>query len=187
VEWADNFLKTNKLNPEHLLIGISPFGGASWGSSAESKHWPSECFFSIAQNIAKDYKARIILFGSSQEEGDCVRFKPIIDRTNIIDACGKTSLGQLAALISRLKLLIGNDSGILHLASAFDVRTVSIFGPVDEKVYGPLGSLGHHIVVTKDLPCRPCYRDFKIPGCQTMGCLKQITEDDVLAAVARLI
>ncbi|MFH1046625.1 MAG: hypothetical protein V1727_06675, partial [Candidatus Omnitrophota bacterium] len=68
-----------------------------------------------------------------------------------------------------------------------DVRTVSIFGPVDEQVYGPYPQGGRHIVVTRNIPCRPCYRRFKVPECKlNRQCIRDITVDEVFAIIKPL-
>lgn len=186
-DWADNFLKKNKIVNGQALVGISAFGGASWGETAKNKQWPSERFAKVGKKIVERYNARIILFGLEKEKNEIDRLKQIIGENFVIDACGKTDLGQLASLLKRLNFFIANDSGPLHIASSLDVKTISVFGPVDEKVYGPLGSSQRHIVVSKELSCRPCYQDFKTPNCQNMQCLLQITEDDIFKKVEGLL
>ena len=66
---------------------------------------------------------------------------------NLIESQGKTTIGQLAALIQRCHMVVLNDGGPLHIAVAVKTKTVSIFGPVDEHVYGPFGSKNDHLVV----------------------------------------
>jgi len=74
------------------------------------------------------------------------------------------------------------------MAVGMGVSTVSIFGPVDEKVYGPYPLNSNHIVISKkDVPCRPCYKKFKYNMCKERLCLESIKCEDVLAAVDRLL
>ena len=74
------------------------------------------------------------------------------------------------------------------MAVALGVKTVSMFGPVDEKVYGPYPSNEKHAVIKKDLPCRPCYKAFKFTGCSNnRKCLKDITVDEVYGQVKGLL
>ena len=68
------------------------------------------------------------------------------------------------------------------------VDTVSIFGPVDEKSYGPYFIKGTHIVVSrKDLPCRPCYKKFRSKDCNERLCLETITVDEVFQAAEEVL
>ena len=78
---------------------------------------------------------------------------------------GKTTLGQLGALCKRAMLVLGVDSGPLHLAAALGTPTLRLYGPTDEAIFGPLDHLGdsgapapppNHHVLTNPLPCRPC-------------------------------
>jgi ADP-heptose:LPS heptosyltransferase len=73
------------------------------------------------------------------------------------------------------------------MAVALGVKTVSIFGPVDEKVYGPYPASQNHIVIKKELSCRPCYQYFRTPVCdRNRECIKSISVEEVLDAVRRL-
>jgi ADP-heptose:LPS heptosyltransferase len=78
--------------------------------------------------------------------------------------------------------MIVNDGGPLHVAVAAGVQTVSIFGPVDENVYGPY-PIGSHIVIKKEIACRPCYQRFRKAVCGHISCLSQITVEDVLERI----
>ncbi len=186
-EWAAGFLKENEVKCSVPLIGISAFGGSSWGAKAKKKQWPIEYFANIVQKIIERYKAKIILLGTENDKKESLKLENLIGAKELINAAGKTSLGQLAALIGNFKLFIGNDSGPLHMAAALDVKTVSIFGPADELVYGPVGDDSRHIVLSKSLSCRPCYKNFRSSPCQSMNCLLEVMPQDVLAAVARLL
>jgi ADP-heptose:LPS heptosyltransferase len=105
----------------------------------------------------------------------------------VINAVGRTDLGQCAALLEKCSLLIANDSGPLHMACALGVPTVSVFGPVDEQVYGPVGEAFRHRVVTAAVECRPCYANFSKPHCRTMRCLQDIKAADVIQAAVELL
>ena len=89
----------------------------------------------------------------------------------------------------KMRLVVTNDGGPLHMASALGVKTVSIFGPVDEKVYGPYPPSDKHIVITnKNITCRPCYKNFRFWGCpNNLSCVKDITVDEVFTAVRSLL
>ncbi|HQP10619.1 MAG TPA: hypothetical protein PKV41_04475 [Candidatus Omnitrophota bacterium] len=72
------------------------------------------------------------------------------------------------------------------MAVAAGTRTVSIFGPVDENVYGPYPR-GNHIVIKKELACRPCYRRFRRARCEHISCLNQLTVEEVLERIAKIL
>ena len=97
------------------------------------------------------------------------------------------SIEKVCALLQRSNFLCCNDGGLLHLANALGVRTVSIFGPVDEKVYGPYGNHAAHEVVTEPVACRPCYKKFHFPPCPyDRRCLKDLAVEKVVAAMRKI-
>lgn len=184
---AGKLLAAYGIGEGDLVIGVAAGAGASWGKDAAFKRWPPVKFARIADKVADTFKAKIVLLGDESE-------KPIADtisglmRHKPVDLAGKTSLGELAAVISRLKLLISNDGGPLHMAVALGIRTVSIFGPVDEKVYGPYPEGKQHVVVTHEIQCRPCYKKFRLPECnRDKVCITAVSIEDVYQSVRGLL
>jgi ADP-heptose:LPS heptosyltransferase len=214
---VDVILKEYGVAAKDLLIGVAPGGGASWGKDAIYKQWPAEKFAILADRLIKDLNAKVVLLGSADEKPlaeivekiilSCPRKRASINdapldsrlRGNdnepnqsmaptVVNLVGRLSLKELAAVISGLNILICNDGGLLHMAAALGVRTVSMFGPVDEKVYGPYPPGVKHIVVNKEMPCRPCYKNFRFTGCpNNRKCLEDITVDEVYSQVKGLL
>jgi ADP-heptose:LPS heptosyltransferase len=189
-------LKENGLSTADLLIGVAPGGGESWGKDAIYKQWSAEKFGDVAVRVVKELNTKVVLLGSLAEKpiAEVVLRKmgqsplgtvPIFP---VVDLVGKLNVKELAAIISELKLLICNDGGPAHMAAALGVSTVSIFGPVDERVYGPYPQNEKHVVVKKDLSCRPCYKDFKFAGCSNnRRCLEDISAEEVFEKVKSLL
>jgi len=175
-----------------LLIGVAPGAGASWGRAAIYKQWPAKKFAEVVNKATKELNAKIIILGSADEKplAEIVLFNSIArnDDGRVINLIGKLNLKALAAVINELKLLICNDGGPLHMAVALGVKTVSIFGPVDEKVYGPYPPGAKHIVIKRDISCRPCYKDFRFNGClNNRKCLEDITVEEVYEKAKSLL
>jgi len=185
-KWADRFLKENGINETHVLIGITPGGGASWGKDAFRKHWPKEKFAHVADKLAFEYGYKILIFGSEKESLLCASVAKKMKNCPL-NTGGRLSLGRFAALLKKCKLLITNDGGPLHMAVALGVPTVSIFGPVDEKVYGPYPASQKHVVISGAAECRPCYKNFRYPLCETFICLDSIEPERVLAAAKKIL
>jgi ADP-heptose:LPS heptosyltransferase len=169
------------------IVGIAGGAGASWGKEAAMKHWPAVKFAQLADAITDTFGAQVVLLGDASE-------KPIAEvitkmaRSTVIDLCGKTSLSEFAGIVSFLDLLITNDGGPLHMAVALGVKAVSIFGPVDERVYGPYPESADHRVVTSAIDCRPCYRNFRMPLCpRERECVKSIGVNEVFSVVKEVI
>ena len=105
-----------------------------------------------------------------------------------ISLAGATDLGALAAVYRRCALVIGPDSGPLHLAVAVGTPTVHLYGPVDRRTFGPWGSARRHRVVVSDWGCIPCNRlDWPGSTLAEHGCILDIRVEQVLAEAASLL
>jgi lipopolysaccharide heptosyltransferase II len=170
-----------------LVIGLVPGCGASWGPDARYRHWGIKKFASLADKIMEKYGAKIILLGDSKDVEICKTVQGLVGGRTIM-LCGKTTIGESLGLLSRCRLVVTNEGGPLHMAIGLGVRTVSIFGPVNERIYGPYPTSPDHIVISKSgIPCRPCYRKFKFKPCADTVCLDKIEVEDVLEGVDRLL
>lgn len=172
LEWAEEV--TSRLRNRYgLIISLIPGGGASWGSQAYRKLWSIENYRTLLSLIRKEIKAGVILLGDSM---DAERFGKVKPDPGRIDYLGKTNLLKFSALISKSDLVVTNDGGPLHIAVGLSVPTLSIFGPVPERVYGPYPPESKHRVISTNLPCRPCYRNFRVPECNNdYACLKNLS------------
>ena len=181
------FLKEQSLDEDGLLVTITPCGGASWGRDSYRKHWPAKRFAELADRLIDECKVKVILAGSDQEKAviDDIE-KSMVNKP--IKAAG-LPLRDFLALLGESTLLVANDGGPIHMGAFLGIKTVSIFGPVNEVVYGPYPpDPQKHRVVKKDLACRPCYQQFRLPECSDdLKCLKSITVDEVLEAACSLL
>ncbi|OGW75379.1 MAG: hypothetical protein A2Z72_02910 [Omnitrophica bacterium RBG_13_46_9] len=180
-QWAEGFIRAKGLDDKRL-IGIAPGGGKSWGSYAAYRRWDPQNFSHVAQGLSKKRDDIFFLIFGSEEEKDLCR---IINESlggKSLGLCGQLSFPQSVALIKRCELLLCNDGGILHVGVSQGVETVSIFGPVNDKVYGPCPPLDKHKVVrAENVECRPCYKNFKHRMCDSHDCLKKIDGGKVLS------
>jgi 3-deoxy-D-manno-octulosonic-acid transferase len=188
VRRAEEMLKEAGITESDFLVGIIPGAGASWGEDAYLKHWPPENFALLSDKIIESRQAKIIILGNFLEK-EIARTITKDMKEKAIDLSGMTTIGELAALLSKVKILITNDGGPLHMAVAQGVKTVSFFGPVDPKVYGPYPpDEKQHIVLRRNLECSPCYRNFRLAPClKNKECLEGINVEDALGAVSALL
>lgn len=102
----------------HFLFDTDAFNIAVHpGAGYPSKRWPAEYFHELMQRIAEsNAKARFVLIGSEDEKKLFIPSRDLTARTS--DLRGKTSLGELAYLLSRFDYFIGHDSGPAHIAAA---------------------------------------------------------------------
>lgn len=180
-KWAKDFLAASGVKEGDLVVGIVPGGGASWGKDAVIKHWGTGKFAEVADCLTKKHNAKILILGSEAEKDVCESVKKNM-KNAVIDACGRTAILQFAALSEVCNIVIANDGGPLHIAVAMGAKTVGIFGPVDEKVYGQYPSSDKHKVVIGKAECRPCYKNFKLRDCDIRKCLDTISSEEVVKA-----
>ncbi len=174
----------------NTLLGIVPGGGASWGENARFKQWAPERFAETADRLAVSYRLKPLLFGDDSER---VLLQSVARtmRSDPILVSPAPTLPLLAGLLRRCRLVLGNDRGPMHLASAVGSRTLSICGPVDASVYGPYPQpeqASLHRVAALGLACRPCYRGFRFPPCPwDSACLKLLSIDQVTQTARELL
>jgi len=116
-------------------ISIGFFPGAAYGPS---KRWPSDSFIKLGRILKESLQCNILLLGSSKESALCAQVCNGIGK-EAVNLAGSTSLPELAATLSLCKLVIANDSGGAHLASAVGTPVLVIFGITDSEKTGPLG------------------------------------------------
>lgn len=183
--WCKDFLKSRNINKEDIFICMAPGGGESFGRDAYRKNWPFDNFVKLSERLQKDRKVKLcILLGPKEKNVG----KAFSESRNLV-VFSPSTIMKAAAIIDRCNLFISNDSGLLRVANALDRKIVTIFGPVDEKTYSPYPfDLKKHILIKKDLSCRPCYKKFKLPEClHQLKCLKSITVDEVFDSARRLL
>lgn len=182
-QWAKDWIKAKNIDLKRPIIAVIPGGGASWGKDASYKRWPIGQYAALVDKIIAKTKAAIILMGDKKEQSLCQEMARQCSYP-IYDAVGETTLLQMAALLKQCSLAIVNDGGPLHVAVAAGVRTVSLFGPVDPVVYGPYPHNGHR-VITRDIACQPCYKQFRKAACEHVSCLKNLSVEEVFNQVER--
>ncbi len=176
---AEEFLKKNGVQNNAFItmqLGTSYLQHwKRWDTKNSSKL--IECL--LAQNI------NIVMVGSPEEEA--MTRKALSSLTvNPVFATGRLTLKQSAAVIKRSRLLICHDSGLMHIAAAFEIPVVAIFGPTSPLRNGPQGF--GHTIIRKDLPCSPCYpsgKKLNVKNCKSKICLESVEVQDVLEAVIK--
>ena len=168
--------------------GRGPLVGLNPGAGRTVKEWPPERFAHAAADLATRDRATIVLLGSAAERplGEAVR-KRLDEKVPLIDLVGQTPLVDLAAVLSRLQVLVTGDTGPMHLAAAVGTPVVGIFGPTDPARYAPL--IDRSASVHANLWCRPCRRTRRPPARCRHGvpdCLVGVGTDDVVAAIRSL-
>lgn len=164
---------------KNKLLGLNP--GASYGSV---KRWYPKEFADVASDLSSQYD--IIIFGGPEEKDIAKDIeKYLIEKgvDNYQNLAAQTSIEELISQISNLDLFITGDSGPMHLAAAFQVPTVAIFGPTNDKETSQWMN-EKSMIVKKNLECQPCMK--RTCALKHHNCMKQVQASDVLGAIKRL-
>jgi len=154
------------------------------GSKSHLKRWDARKYAILSDRMMKELGCRIFIAGREDDD------REIVDRVlsfvsgPVVDICGKLSASALAEFMRRSDIVITNDSAPLHIASAVDVPTIAIFGPSDERKYGPLSRRSR--VISPDVKCRPCGKALCSMGPEE-GCISRINVEDVFNAAKELL
>lgn len=180
-DYVARYLAQRGVGTAERPIAIHP------GAGAAVKLWLPESWARVADTLVTSCAARIVLTGN-REELDLAWSVSAHMRADAIVAAGDTSLGQLAALFERCRLVIGPDCGPLHLAVAVGTPTVHLYGPVDAAKFGPWGAPEKHVVVTSNRACIPCNRlDYAAQELPAHPCVRKIAVETVLGAVQKVL
>ncbi len=186
IDKVAKYLLSKRIEEKNLLITLVPGGGLSWSHKAAYKQWPQEKYAQLADKLISELKAKVVIAGSELDQDIC---RNIINSMKSKEAeiiCDFNIL-EFAALCNLSNLVVCNDGGPLHVAVSEKTPTISFFGPVDEEVYGPYPAADNHIVITKEIECRPCYQKFKFTECDTKDCLNLITVDEAFKKVKKIL
>lgn len=178
---AASLLEGAGLSHAGCLVAIHP------GTGSPVKRWLPERFAAVADYLNRESGAGIVLTGNAAERPLADAISARMSRPSWV-AAGKTNLGQLAALFQRCGLVIGVDSGPLHLAVALGVPTVHLFGPVEPAQFGPWGDPARHMIVQASMDCVPCNRlDYRMDELTAHPCMERISVQEVLEAARKVM
>ncbi|MDP8299918.1 MAG: lipopolysaccharide heptosyltransferase II [Candidatus Tantalella remota] len=177
--YADALLKEKGNSSKKALIAVHP------GSSNPAKIWPHERYEGLIRKIAAEMDCDVAVLGSGDEKELVAQIVRESD-AGAIDLSGKLDLRQLAAVLNRATVFIGNDNGPMHMAAALGVPVMAIFGRdipgVSPRRWRPWGD--KNVVFHEPPGCDPCV-DTECP--YEYKCLKAITVDAVFDAVKKTV
>lgn len=172
----EEFLNSYWVNPSTKIIGINISASPKW----QTKNWPLEYFVDLCKGLSKK-GLRLVITGTEKDLRLANKLISEISETKPINACGKTSVNQLACLIRSCKVYISADSAPLHIALAVKTPYIALFGPTDPTRHLVLTDKG--VLFYKGIPCSPCYKKI----CKTKECMYLIKPQEVLEAVDKLL
>ncbi len=162
------------------VIGICPFAG--WAA----KEWGIKNFISLAIYLNNKYKVKIIV--PAAQIADDIRNELVFNNITYVET---KTVAELINQLASTSLIIGNDSGPIHIASLFGIPTFTIYGPTNPAFHLPFGK--HHQAVQKKIKCSPsdsdrfCFTNAGINGCPSNECLKTLTVGEVISELKKFI
>ncbi len=169
-----------KATYERPTLGINP--GATYGSA---KRWYPEKFAEVAKYFSTSYD--IVIFGGPNETemaSEIERMLKALHVSNVTNLAGKTTIQELCAYIGGLSLFITNDSGPMHVAAAYQIPTVAIFGPTRHLETSQWQNT-HSKIVRHDMECAPCMK--RECPLKHHECMSSITSKEVIDTAISLI
>ena len=173
---ARDFLRSRGVNEDSALVALCP------GSiNSRAKRWPTERYAELADRLIDEFGTQVLLVGSEAEAQVSLEVSRQM-RNRLTLLTGQTNLAELVAILSLVDLLVTNDTGPAHIASALGRPTLVIFGPTNPLTTRPFSSFGEIVRVPPD--CAPCMlRDCPIDH----RCMTAITPADVFARAKALL
>ena len=184
--YADSVWENLGIGGRDPVVAIHPGSG----SYSPARRWMPSGFAAVVDALSSDGLVPLIVAGPGEEQ--IAQLVMETARSRCVLLRGVPSPTHLAAFLSRCRLFVGNDSGVMHLAVASGIPVVAIFGPSNHKAWGPYDPDGSRSrIVRLDLPCSPClYKGQSLGlryGCGEMLCLKGILPEMVVEAARNLL
>jgi heptosyltransferase-3 len=174
---AREILSAVGISPGMRFVTINPF--SRW----KYKEWGYDRWAEVIARIGERHGLPSVLIGSAEESGEAAGILRKVGKEGR-SITGKTTLGELAAVLRRSTLHLGVDSAAPHIASALGTPTLTIFGPSDWRAWVVPDNL--HRIVAPDMPCVPCNKE----GCDRKGrsvCLEELTAEKVLRTAGEML
>ena len=161
------------------IVAVSAGGGASWGRDAPFKQWPPRYFRGLLEKIHLMYPIDVVVFLGGRAD-DLLNHEVSRDLSfSSVHLADYLTLEETAAVFKLSRFALLNEGGLCHVAATQGTPIISVVGPVDEKVYGPVGDHLQIFIKRDDLECRPCYQKFRYNSeCEHQACLKELMPED---------
>ena len=172
--FIDEILNNAQVEKHQELIALAPW------SRSTLKSWPLDRFVQLAEELVQISNLRVVVLGGPTEDLAAEEFRHLEPR-GLVTLVGNLSLRQLPELLKKMKLVVGNDSSLIHLAAGVGTRVLGIFGPTQPKATGPY-PLTDHLIRRTDLACSPCGKQV-CRHFQYLECLQSISVSSLLETI----
>ncbi len=180
------FLLAPLLAPLQQAGGQPPLIAIHPGAGVPVKLWDEGRLAAVADRLATEYGARIVLTGVRGDEPLTGAVAARMTTAPPLDLTGQTGVAELVAVYARCALVLGPDSGALHLAVASGTPTLHLYGPADPVRFGPWGDPARHRVVSAGFQCDRC-GDLSPTRPRGAACMMAISVAQVLEGARQLL
>jgi ADP-heptose:LPS heptosyltransferase len=172
--FAENFFSAN-FKKDDFIVGICPSGG--W----PSKKCDPEIFARISDRIISEFNAKIVILWGPGDENDADVISNKMNNLSVM--IPPSSICQLGAIIKKCKILVANDSGPMHIATAVGTPVLSLHGPTSPYLQGPFGNK-HEWYRLEGLACIEC----NLLECnRNHECFKEMEINSIVEKLNKLI
>ena len=187
---AKEWLSTLSNTSIKILIGIA--------ASIKCKKYPVQRYLQVCQRLLKKYNVSFVVVGSKEEKDDAQFLEDNLSKERILNLCCKTTLKETEAVISLTDCYVGNDTGIMHMASACKIPVVGLFRESPKQDIYPFASAvclfapykTKSVILRPPRPIDDCDDGkYFFGGCKHLNephCILQITVDDIVNAFKKL-
>ena len=179
--------KVDKMFKNNLTDGVKKVVVHATASTPK-KEISKDKWAQIIEYLANEKNTQVIFIGADRDKGAYLDILKLVKnelKIKPVNFCGKFTLEESLTAIKKADLMVGIDSGNLHMAASAKTRVVGIYGPMNEKKWGayPCKS-GANILLTADANCRPCELKKK---CEHFDCLNKITIEQIKEAIDKVL
>ncbi len=169
---------------ERTVPAIALYPGCGWSF----KGWPLENFAALADWLIEEIQAQVIIVGGLNEKMKMDSMRQLM-KGKPIDAVGKTTLQQLAAILRFVDLSIGNDGGVIHVAEAVKTPIICLWGPSPFEKFRPLSPYTKFVISNFECPNELCQHSEygKKINCSNNRCMKAIPLQTVKETVIEVM
>ena len=165
--------------PNSKILGLCP--GAEYG---EAKRWPAEYYAEVA-NEGINSGWQVWLFGSDKDMPVTMKINQLT-QNKCLDLGGKTKLGEAIDLMALCDTIVSNDSGLMHIAAALNIKLIAVFGSSDPAHTPPMSP--NAVIEYLALDCSPCFRrECPLMGDAHLRCLNDIKPQPVVQKIFQIL
>lgn len=171
-DWARSVLNQAGEDETRCILGVQS------SSVVPQKSWPARNFGEVIREMRERHAGlRVVSFGNQKELASAQMVRRSAGNVLWLEGAGQWTIRQTLAMLSCCDLFLSGDTGLMHMAAALGIPTVSIFGPTSAERRAPRHNGGIAICPVRE--CYPCFRGVGTP----CDCIQFITPERVIAIV----